>query len=119
MELFVVLHCGCVIDVTNCNVQAIEGTWCGFVGEGRLCFGSAGIYESGYTLKCSLCLVGFVTEGGIVCYICIVEDKEQCVSCIAEVNKLKSSLKFYHMCILNLQVYMDLHFVLLVMNSIG
>jgi hypothetical protein len=27
MELFVVLHCICVIDVTNCNVGAIEEKW--------------------------------------------------------------------------------------------
>jgi hypothetical protein len=36
MELFVVLHCGCVSDVTNCNVQATEEKYCGCKGEGRL-----------------------------------------------------------------------------------
>jgi len=45
------------------------------MGEGRLCFGGAGNSESGYTLKCSFCFVGFVIECGIVCCVCIVEDK--------------------------------------------
>jgi hypothetical protein len=29
MELFLVLHCSCVIDVTNWNVRVIEEKWCG------------------------------------------------------------------------------------------
>jgi len=40
------------------------------MGEGRLCFGSAGNSESGYTKNCSLCcFLGFVIECAIVCYI--------------------------------------------------
>jgi hypothetical protein len=59
------------------------------MGEGRLCFGSAGNSGSGYTKNCSFCFLGFVIDCGIVCYICIVENKEQHVTCIVEVNKLK------------------------------
>jgi len=70
MELFVVLHCICVNDVTNCSVRAIEEKCCGCMGEGRLCFGSAGNFESGYTKNCSFCFLSFVIECGIVCYIC-------------------------------------------------
>jgi len=60
------------------------------MGEGRLCFGSAGNSESGYTKNCSLCcFLGFVIECAIVYCICIVEDKEQHVTDIVEVNKMK------------------------------
>ena len=86
------------------------------MGEGRLCFGSAGNSESGYTKKWSFCFVDFVTV--LLCVYLYCGNKEQCVSCMVEVSKLKRGLKFYHMYILNLQVYINLHFVLLVRNSI-
>ena len=81
------LHCIYVIDVANYNVGAIEEKWCGCMGERGLCFGSAGNSGSGYTKNCSFCFLDFVIEFGIVC--CIVEDKEQHVTCIVEMNKLK------------------------------
>jgi hypothetical protein len=63
-----VLHCGCVLDVTNCNVGAVEKLCV----RGVLCIDSAGNSESGYTKNSSFCFLGFVIDYGIVCYICIV-----------------------------------------------
>ena len=57
-------------------------------------------------------------ECGAVCFVCIEEDKDQYVTCIGEANKLKKSSKCI-IYILNLQVYLNLHFVLLVRKSVG
>ena len=89
------------------------------MGEGKLCFSSAGNSESGHTKNYSFCcFLGFVIEYGGTCYICSVEDSKHRVICIVEVNKLKRSLIFL-IYILNLEVYIKLHSVHLVRNSSG
>ena len=60
------------------------------MGEGKLCFSSAGNSESEHTKNYSFCcFLGFVIEYGGTCYICSVEDSKHRVICIVEVNKLK------------------------------